>query len=98
VNDKDSRDSRDSKDFRVSVDIDAPPARVWSVMSDVERWSNWIEPTAQGSRVTLSVGIRGLFAGLLARLTGAITDRYLGLEAAGLKRQCEALSASGSVR
>jgi uncharacterized membrane protein len=158
VNDKDSRDSRDSKDFRISVDIDAPPARVWSVMSDVERWSNWtasitsikrrdagplavgssawvrqpklppalwkvtvlesnrgfnwvsrgpgvlvtgghwIEPTAQGSRVTLSVGIRGLFAGLLARLTGAITDRYLGLEAAGLKRQCEALSATGSVR
>src|ERR1043166_8418778 len=73
VNDKDSRDSRDCRDFRVSVDIDAPPARVWSVMSDVERWSNWIEPTAQGSRVTLSVGIRGLFAGLLARLTGEQT-------------------------
>lgn len=150
--------SRDSRVFRISVDIDAPPARVWSVMSDVERWcdwtasitsikrrdagplavgssawvrqpklppalwkvtvlesdrgfnwvsrgpgvlvtgGHWIEPTARGSRVTLSVGFRGLFAGPFATLTGPTTNRYLGLEAAGLKRRCESLSVAGSAR
>jgi carbon monoxide dehydrogenase subunit G len=29
------------KDFSISVQIDAPPSRVWPVMSDVERWHEW---------------------------------------------------------
>src|SRR5690242_5363195 len=28
-------------DFRVAIDIDAPPDRVWPVMVDVERWQEW---------------------------------------------------------
>ena len=27
--------------FSTTIDIDAPPARVWQVMSDVERWHEW---------------------------------------------------------
>jgi len=27
--------------FSISIDIDAPPAIVWDVMSDVERWHEW---------------------------------------------------------
>jgi carbon monoxide dehydrogenase subunit G len=29
------------KDFSISVDVQAPPSAVWSVMSDVERWHEW---------------------------------------------------------
>jgi hypothetical protein len=27
--------------FRTTIDIDAPPSRVWAVMSDIERWPEW---------------------------------------------------------
>lgn len=29
------------KDYSVSVQIAAPPATVWGVMSDIERWHEW---------------------------------------------------------
>ncbi len=48
-----------------------------------------IEPTPGGSRVTLSLTYEGLMGRLLARMTRGITNRYLGMEAAGLKRRSE---------
>ncbi len=38
-----------------------------------------------GCRATLGIEIEGLFGGLWARLTRAITERYIGYEAEGLK-------------
>lgn len=52
-----------------------------------------IEPSPSGCRVTLSIDYAGLFGPLLARWTGALTDRYLALEANGLKARCVALAA-----
>jgi uncharacterized protein YndB with AHSA1/START domain len=135
--------------FSVTVDIQAPPARVWAVLIDVERWHEWtptvtsitrldtgllaagsqmvirqpkfpaarwavvsvnpgramtsvsrapgvrviarqeVESVQGGTRATLSLAFEGFLAGLLGLLTGRINERYLNLEAAGLKSRCE---------
>jgi uncharacterized membrane protein len=136
-------------EFRIAVDIGAPPEIVWQVMRDVERWHEWtssvtsirilggvplavgaraiirqprfppavwkvinltpgrgftwksgfpgawvhaehsIEGTSTGSRVALRLRYEGLIGELMARMTRDITNRYLALEAAGLKRRSE---------
>ena len=48
-----------------------------------------VEPTVNGSRATLSLDLQGVFGGLLGRLTGGITERYLAFEAKGLKARSE---------
>jgi hypothetical protein len=139
---------------RTTIDIAAPPQRVWAVLSDVERWPDWtktvrwvrrlddgplrtgstakisqpkiptvdyvvteLEPgtsftwvsggraaltTARhvleplpggGTRVTLSVEQAGWLGSLVSRLYRGTTDRYLALEAAGLKARAEASGA-----
>jgi uncharacterized protein YndB with AHSA1/START domain len=135
--------------FDISVEINAPPERVWEVMTDVEKWPEWtqsvqsvkrldsgpfrlgsrarikqpkflpaiwevtdidpprsftwvtrspgviasgkhrVEPTARGSKATLSVAYAGMLGGLVARLLAGLTDRYLMYEAAGLKQRSE---------
>ncbi len=138
------------KDYCVCVQIAAPPGRVWTVMSDIERWHEWtptirsirrtnagpfrigakarvyqpklppadwlvtaldegreftwesrapgirvvarhlVEPSAEGSRVTLSIQYSGIVGNLFGRLTASINRRYIALEADGLKRRAEA--------
>ena len=48
-----------------------------------------VEPTARGSRVTLSVRFDGVFGGLLGTLLHNLNEQYLSFEAAGLKRRSE---------
>lgn len=48
---------------------------------------HWIEPAPSGSRVTLSVEFSGPLAGLVAWLYGGLTERYIQMEAEGLKRR-----------
>jgi uncharacterized protein YndB with AHSA1/START domain len=136
-------------DYSVSVEIAAPPERVWSVMVDGARWPEWtasvtsvtrldggplrigsrarihqprvppaewrvteldegrsftwvtgsalaratarhqVEPIPSGTRATLAIRYSGLLGGLVGRLTRALNDRYLALEAAGLKARSE---------
>lgn len=47
------------------------------------------EPTAGGARATLSLRYQGWLARLLARMTRGITNRYLDMEARGLKARAE---------
>ena len=48
-----------------------------------------IDPRAGGSRVTLSIRYEGLLAKLVAWMTKDINERYLAMEANGLKARCE---------
>ena len=142
----------DMLDFRIAVDIKAPPDRVWAVMRDIERWPewtptvtsirrldagtlavgsralirqpklpparwqvteldedartftwmtrgpgmrlmarHWVEDNGSGSRATLSIQFSGLLGPLFARLTRDLNDRYLALEANGLRERSEDL-------
>ncbi len=51
--------------------------------------SHSVTPTPGGTRATLSIEYEGLLAGVMAWLTGGITERYLALEANGLKARSE---------
>jgi uncharacterized membrane protein len=132
-----------------TIDIEAPPAVVWAVWTDLERWPEWtasvtrierleprpfgvglrvrvrqpkfppavwrvtdvqlgqgftwesaspgarvtgshhIEPRAGGSRATLAISFEGPVARLVGWLSRSLTERYLRLEAAGLKARSE---------
>ena len=133
----------------VTIEIDAPPERVWAVLANVEAWPQWtasvteakrldtghfdvgsrvrirqprlpvavwtvdeiesgksftwvtglpgfrttarhvVERRRQGSRVTLEIDQRGLVGELAGRWMAGLTERYLNLEALGLKRRSE---------
>jgi hypothetical protein len=49
-----------------------------------------VEEITNGSRVTLSIRYEGLLGALLARWVGELNERYLALEANGLKARCVA--------
>jgi hypothetical protein len=135
-------------EFSIDVDIAAPPDRVWSIMSDVEKWHEWtpsvtsvkrrdrgpfrpgsqawirqpkfppalwtvtdvsdksftwvsrapgmvvtarhfVTPVGDRSRATLSLNFAGLLGPFFGRLTSNINNRYLAMEAAGLKQRSE---------
>lgn len=137
-------------DFRITVDINAPPDRIWTVMRDIERWPewtptvrriqrldkgplavgsraliwqpklppakwkvtelddgrrrftwethgpgmrlkarHWVEDNGGGSRATLSIQFSGLLGPFFAHLTRKLNERYLALEAKGLRERCE---------
>jgi uncharacterized membrane protein len=146
------------RDFRIAVEIKAPPDQVWAVMRDVERWPEWtpsvkkvrllagplavgrraliwqpnlpratwevtelddrqrnftwvtrspgvlvngrhaVERTEQGSRAMLSIHFSGLLGGLSGWLTQNLNERYLAMEANGLKECSEGLAIFTSER
>ena len=48
-----------------------------------------VESVGDGSRATLSLELQGVLGGLFGRMTRGITERYLALEARGLKARSE---------
>ena len=55
---------------------------------------HWVETIGDGSRARLSVKFHGLLGRLAAAMTRSLTEHYLELEAAGLKRRCEGQSSA----
>ena len=51
-----------------------------------------VEAIASGSRVTLSIHYEGVLGALLARWTRRLNERYLAMEANGLKARCTDLA------
>jgi len=137
-------------DFGIEVEIQAPPAVVWEIMRDVERWPewtptvtsvrllngaplavgsralirqpklapakwrvteldepgrsfawvswgpgvrvvarHWVEACGEGSRAKLSLRFSGVLGGLFAYFMRGLNERYLALEAQGLKKRGE---------
>ena len=52
---------------------------------------HWVEARGDGSRATLSLRFAGVLGGVLGHLTRGINERYLAMEAQGLKRRSESL-------
>jgi uncharacterized membrane protein len=81
-----------------------PPAR-WQIteLDDARRTFTWItrspgvtvtachsvDTHSDGCLATLSIQFSGLLARLVARLTRQLNERYLDIEAKGLKERCE---------
>ena len=59
---------------------------------------HWVEARGDGSRATLSLRFSGVFAGLFAHITHGLNDRYLALEAKGLKQRSESRSPQSEPR
>jgi hypothetical protein len=135
-------------ELSVSIDINAPPARILAILLDVEHWPEWtatvtsvqrmdrgpfgmgsqarirqpkllpavwevteldghsftwvtrspglqitaghvVEATAMGSKATLSLKFSGFLAPLFARLYRDLSQRYIRIEAEGLKKRSE---------
>jgi hypothetical protein len=57
-----------------------------------------VEASGAGSRATLSLHFGGPLGGILARLLRNLNNRYLGMEAAGLKRRSESLAYAATPR
>ena len=57
---------------------------------------HWVEARGNGSRATLSLRFTGLLGPLVGRLTRGLNERYLALEALGLKTRCEEWHAAAS--
>ena len=58
---------------------------------------HWVEADGDGSRATLSLQFSGLLGFLVARLTRGLSERYLALEARGLRERSEGSTESPRV-
>jgi uncharacterized protein YndB with AHSA1/START domain len=80
------------------TEIDSEHSFTWVARSPGVRTLAYhhVSTDADGAtRITIGIRQTGPLAGLVARFTGARTERYLGLEAAGLKASAESMLAAG---
>jgi uncharacterized membrane protein len=73
------------------VELDPARGFAWATQSPGLRLEagHWAETSAAGSRVTLTLAFSGLLGALAARFYGALSQRYMAIEAEGLRKRCE---------
>jgi uncharacterized membrane protein len=76
------------------VELDAGRNFTWIAASPGVRVTarHGVEPAGRLSRVTLSIQFSGPLGALVAWMTSGLNDRYLALEAAGLKARSEGMA------
>jgi uncharacterized membrane protein len=73
------------------TEFDEPRSFVWVTASPgvkVEARHSVVS-AGTGSTVTLTFRMSGLLGGLMARVFGGLTQRYIAIEAEGLRKRCE---------
>ena len=76
-----------------TIDVWEPPRRFrWRVASPglLAEGVHSVSPTATGSRVELVLRNSGVLGSLVGRMLRRLSVEYVAMEAAGLKRRCEA--------
>ena len=66
-----------------SIDIEAPPERVWAVMTDVERWPEWTQSVSKVELVRPGPLATGVEARIAQPRLGTRTWRVTAVEAGG---------------
>jgi uncharacterized membrane protein len=73
------------------TEIDRPGRFIWITRSPgvkVEA-GHWVEAIGHGSRVTLTLRFSGLLGFMAARISRGLCQRYIAMEAEGLRKRCE---------
>jgi hypothetical protein len=85
------RQPRLPPNYSTVTDFEPPRSFTWVSRSPgvVATARHVIEPIEDGSRVTLSIHFGGVLGWFVARLVAGLTERYIRMEAEGLKRRSE---------
>jgi carbon monoxide dehydrogenase subunit G len=81
--------------FESSIDIDAPPEKVWTLIDKLEQWPQWMPsikkikrlskgPLTVGSQLSVTARVSGLTVTLLMTITKFVSERNVVMQGKAL--------------